>query len=167
MILKICGITNQEDATAAIEAGATAVGFNFYARSPRYIAPERAAEIVTAEGVRRVGVFVNEKRERVEEIARAARLDRMPPAKRVEMSLDPAGRSACATSGKPCEWATRSTSRSTGIARRKPCYSMDRRLGCTAARGKASTGGWCARAIDRSCWPEGSTPPMSPPQSKW
>jgi phosphoribosylanthranilate isomerase len=75
MILKICGITNQEDATAAIEAGATAVGFNFYARSPRYIAPERAAEIVTAEGVRRVGVFVNEKRERVEEIARAARLD--------------------------------------------------------------------------------------------
>jgi len=75
MILKICGITDQDDATAAIEAGATAVGFNFYVRSPRYIAPELAAKIVTAEGVRRVGVFVNEKRERVEEIARAARLD--------------------------------------------------------------------------------------------
>ena len=75
MILKICGITNQDDATAAIEAGANAVGFNFYGRSPRYIAPGQAAEIVTAKGVRRVGVFVNEKRERVEEIARAARLD--------------------------------------------------------------------------------------------
>jgi phosphoribosylanthranilate isomerase len=75
MILKICGLTNQEDVTRAIEAGATAVGFNFYARSPRYIAPGKAAEIATADGVRRVGVFVNEKREVVEEIVRAARLD--------------------------------------------------------------------------------------------
>lgn len=75
MILKICGITNQEDATAAIQAGATAIGFNFYARSPRYLAPEEAAGIGSAEGVRRVGVFVNEKRERVEEIVRTARLD--------------------------------------------------------------------------------------------
>jgi phosphoribosylanthranilate isomerase len=75
MILKICGITNQDDASAAIEAGATAVGFNFYSRSPRFIRPEQACEIVTAAGVRRVGVFVNEKRERVEEIARIAALD--------------------------------------------------------------------------------------------
>jgi phosphoribosylanthranilate isomerase len=75
MILKICGITNQDDATAAIEAGASAVGFNFYGRSPRYIEPRQAAEILSREGVRRVGVFVNEKRERVEEIARVARLD--------------------------------------------------------------------------------------------
>ncbi len=74
MILKICGITNQEDATAAIDGGATALGFNFYSRSPRYIAPERAAEIATT-GVRRVGVFVNEKPERVEEIVRIAALD--------------------------------------------------------------------------------------------
>lgn len=74
MILKICGITNQEDATAAIDGGATALGFNFYPRSPRYLAPERAAEIVTA-GVRRVGVFVNEKPELVEEIVRIAALD--------------------------------------------------------------------------------------------
>jgi phosphoribosylanthranilate isomerase len=75
MILKICGITSQEDAAAAIDAGATALGFNFYARSPRHIAPQRAAEILTPEGVRRVGVFVNERPGRVEEIARAARLD--------------------------------------------------------------------------------------------
>ena len=75
MILKICGITNQEDATAAVEGGATAIGFNFYRRSPRYLAPERAAGIQSAPGVRRVGVFVDEARERVEEIARIAALD--------------------------------------------------------------------------------------------
>ena len=75
MIVKICGITNQEDATAAIEGGATAVGFNFYPRSPRYIAPELAGMIESREGVCRVGVFVNETPERVDEIARAARLD--------------------------------------------------------------------------------------------
>jgi len=75
MILKICGITNQEDASAAIAGGATAMGFNFYPRSPRYLAPEKAGEIVSAAGVRRVGVFVNESRERVEQIAREARLD--------------------------------------------------------------------------------------------
>jgi phosphoribosylanthranilate isomerase len=74
MILKICGITCQEDASAAIEGGATAIGFNFYPSSPRYIAPERAAAIAT-DGVRRVGVFVNEPREHVEEIARRAALD--------------------------------------------------------------------------------------------
>jgi phosphoribosylanthranilate isomerase len=75
MIVKICGITNEEDAAAAIAGGANAVGFNFYAASPRYIAPECAAEIPTASGVRRVGVFVNEARARVEEIARIAGLD--------------------------------------------------------------------------------------------
>ena len=75
MILKICGITNQEDATAAVEGGATAIGFNFYARSPRYVAPESAAEIATGAGVRRVGVFVNEEPAWVEEIARMVRLD--------------------------------------------------------------------------------------------
>ena len=75
MILKICGITNQEDATAAVAGGATAIGFNFYRRSPRYLAPERAAGIQSPPGVRRVGVFVGEARERVEEIARLASLD--------------------------------------------------------------------------------------------
>jgi phosphoribosylanthranilate isomerase len=75
MIVKVCGITNAEDAAAAIADGANAIGFNFYAPSPRYIAPERAAEIPTASGVRRVGVFVNETRARVEEIARIAGLD--------------------------------------------------------------------------------------------
>lgn len=75
MIVKICGITNQEDGAAAIAGGATAIGFNFYPRSPRYIAPEKAAQIVFARGVRRVGVFVNETRAHVEEVARIAALD--------------------------------------------------------------------------------------------
>jgi phosphoribosylanthranilate isomerase len=75
MILKVSGITNQEDASAAVDAGANAIGFNFYARSPRFIAPESAREIVTPAGVRRVGVFVNQSRERVQEIVEIARLD--------------------------------------------------------------------------------------------
>ncbi len=74
-ILKVCGITNQEDASAAVAGGATAIGFIFYPRSPRYLAPERAAAIASDAGVRRVGVFVNESPARVQEIARLARLD--------------------------------------------------------------------------------------------
>jgi len=75
MILKVCGITNQQDADAAIAAGANAIGFNFYPPSPRHIAPAAAAAIDTAPGVRRVGVFVNERRDRVEAITHEARLD--------------------------------------------------------------------------------------------
>jgi phosphoribosylanthranilate isomerase len=74
MILKVCGITSSEDAQAAIAGGATAIGFNFYPRSPRYIAPERAAAIATP-GARRIGVFVNESPARIAEIAAIAGLD--------------------------------------------------------------------------------------------
>ena len=74
MMIKVCGITKQSDASAAIEAGATAIGFNFYARSPRYVAVEAAAAISTP-GALRVGVFVNETPEAILEIARKAALD--------------------------------------------------------------------------------------------
>jgi phosphoribosylanthranilate isomerase len=48
MYVKICGLTSVEDARAALEAGADLLGFTFYPPSPRYITPERCAEIVRA-----------------------------------------------------------------------------------------------------------------------
>lgn len=75
MVLKICGITNPEDAAAAVEGGATAIGFNFWPRSPRYIAPQEAALIGSRPGIRRVGVFVNEEPARIAEIGKLAHLD--------------------------------------------------------------------------------------------
>jgi phosphoribosylanthranilate isomerase len=75
MVVKICGITNAEDAAVAIAGGATAIGFNFWPRSPRYVPPEKAARISSGEGIRRVGVFVNEAPARIAEIALRARLD--------------------------------------------------------------------------------------------
>ena len=75
VILKVCGITNRGRCRRRNRpAGATAIGFNFYPRSPRYIAPDRAAAIATP-GVQRVGVFVNESPSQIEAIARTAHLD--------------------------------------------------------------------------------------------
>ncbi|HLW76202.1 MAG TPA: hypothetical protein VKS01_04435, partial [Bryobacteraceae bacterium] len=59
MMIKICGITRREDAEAAVAAGATAIGFVFAPESPRWIAPERAAEIGDGLPVLKVGVFTD------------------------------------------------------------------------------------------------------------
>jgi phosphoribosylanthranilate isomerase len=77
MIVKICGVTNREDAEASVAGGATALGFNFYPPSPRYIHPEKASELgaLVPPGVLRVGVFVNEPAGLIVEIAGQAGLD--------------------------------------------------------------------------------------------
>ncbi len=74
--VKICGITNPEDALFAVEAGADALGFVFYEKSPRYVRPKEARLIAKKlpPFVTTVGVFVDEEPGRVMDIAREAGL---------------------------------------------------------------------------------------------
>jgi len=71
MFVKICGITRLEDARAALDQGATAVGFVFWPRSPRHIDPVRARAIVEAlaQPAMIVGVFVNQPLDEVNAVA--------------------------------------------------------------------------------------------------
>jgi phosphoribosylanthranilate isomerase len=75
--IKICGITNMEDALLAAELGADALGFIFYAKSPRKVAPETAREIIAQlpPFVASIGVFVDEPAAVVHELAAKVRLD--------------------------------------------------------------------------------------------
>src|SRR5262245_7330926 len=74
--VKICGVRSLEEARAAVDAGADALGFNFWHRSPRYVEPETAMEIAASLSplVARIGVFVNEDAEPIAMLASRLRL---------------------------------------------------------------------------------------------
>lgn len=68
MKVKICGITNLEDALTAVDLGATALGFMFYPKSKRYVTPETATKIISSlpDEIKKVGVFVNQSKLEIE-----------------------------------------------------------------------------------------------------
>lgn len=74
--IKICGITRLEDGVAAAQAGADAVGFNFFRDSPRFVEPDRAREIgeELPTAVLRVGVFVNATADQISQTIDEAKL---------------------------------------------------------------------------------------------
>jgi phosphoribosylanthranilate isomerase len=75
MMVKVCGITRREDAEVAVEAGASALGFVFYPKSPRYLTPERARALGDGLNALKVGVFVDETSVSIESVMRSAKLD--------------------------------------------------------------------------------------------
>lgn len=75
MMIKVCGITRREDAEVAVDAGASALGFIFYKKSPRYVTPEIASSLGDGLAITKVGVFVDDSPAEIEAIMRAARLD--------------------------------------------------------------------------------------------
>ncbi len=74
--IKVCGITNSKDAQLACRLGAWAVGFIFYFKSPRYVAPAKAQKIIRAlpKAVVPVGVFVDEPLESIRAIVAQCKL---------------------------------------------------------------------------------------------
>ena len=75
--VKICGLNSPEAVAAAVEGGADYVGFVFYKPSPRYVTPERAAELcrLVPSGIQRVGLFVDAPEEEIRAILAAAPID--------------------------------------------------------------------------------------------
>jgi len=75
--VKICGVTTVEDARVCADAGADAIGLNFWSRSKRFVEPARAVAIARAlpSGVLKVGVFVDAPRHEIERVIDAVRLD--------------------------------------------------------------------------------------------
>jgi len=75
--VKICGLTNYDDAVAAMDMGADLLGFNFYPDSPRYITPEQATDIINKLPgfIDTVGVFVNASIEHIHETNAVCQLD--------------------------------------------------------------------------------------------
>ncbi len=74
--IKICGTTNLEDALKIAELGADYIGFIFYPKSPRFVEPKVAAEIISKlpSSIKTVGVFVNQSVEGIEQVVKACNL---------------------------------------------------------------------------------------------
>ncbi|MGA2981192.1 MAG: phosphoribosylanthranilate isomerase [Terriglobales bacterium] len=74
--IKVCGITNLDDALAATDAGANALGFVFYKKSPRHVTLETARSIIAKlpQRIERVGVFVNDTADHVRDAVKHADL---------------------------------------------------------------------------------------------
>ncbi len=80
--VKVCGLTNLDDAVAATTAGADLLGFIFFAKSPRNVAPDTVAAIVPTvrainPAIKTVGVFVNERVEQIRAIVKQTGVDRI------------------------------------------------------------------------------------------
>jgi phosphoribosylanthranilate isomerase len=75
--VKICGITNYQDAVAAMDMGADLLGFNFYPKSPRFLTPEKAAAIINKLPgfIDTAGVFVDAPIEHIQETNNLCQLD--------------------------------------------------------------------------------------------
>jgi len=75
--VKICGLTNYRDAAAAVDLGADLLGFNFYPKSPRFVTPEQAAQIINKlpAFIDVAGVFVNASLDQIKEAIGECNLD--------------------------------------------------------------------------------------------
>jgi len=96
MWIKICGIRDIESAKASAQAGADAIGLNFYANSPRVVSPAVAAEIVASLSgpIEPIGVFVNHSADEIRAICGHCRLRTIqlhgdePPEQLVELAKE-------------------------------------------------------------------------------
>jgi len=110
LFVKICGLTNEADALAAVEAGADYVGFNFYSRSPRVVTPEQCARLVeavkgTGAAVKTVGIFVDHPADEVARLMAVCGLDlaQLHGGERLEQFAALRGRAFAAVRDKPGE----------------------------------------------------------------
>ncbi len=77
--IKICGLTREQDVSAAIEAGVDALGFVFYKKSPRFLSPERARELIDIcpAWVCKVGLFVNSSQVEINRISQISGINQI------------------------------------------------------------------------------------------
>ena len=89
--IKICGITNLDDALAATDAGANALGFVFHPKSPRHVTLETARSIVAKlpQQIEKVGVFVNQTADQVRDAVKQVGLTAVQLQRRRERGIQP------------------------------------------------------------------------------